>query len=66
MKRHLIRTSGLDADRVRTVSYGEARERQVVPGARGPGPTGIENRRVALVIDYAGHAPETRVTAGGS
>jgi hypothetical protein len=26
----------------------------VVPGARGPGPEGIENRRVALVIDFGG------------
>jgi peptidoglycan-associated lipoprotein len=37
----------------RTVSYGEATDRQVVPGAKGPGDAGLENRRVALVIDYA-------------
>lgn len=37
----------------RTVSYGEATDRQVVPGAQGPGDAGLENRRVALVIDYA-------------
>ncbi len=37
----------------RTVSYGEATDRQVVPGAKGPGDAGIQNRRVALVIDYA-------------
>jgi len=28
-------------------------KRQVVPGAEGPGDTGIENRRVTLVIDHA-------------
>jgi hypothetical protein len=39
---------------VKAVSYGEAADRQVVPGARGPGVTGIENRRVALVVDYSG------------
>lgn len=37
----------------RTVSYGEATNRQVVPGAKGPGDAGVQNRRVALVIDYA-------------
>ncbi len=37
----------------RTVSYGEAADRQVVPGAQGPGDAGLENRRVALVIDYS-------------
>jgi peptidoglycan-associated lipoprotein len=38
---------------MRTVSYGEAADRQVVPGAQGPGDVGMQNRRVALVIDYA-------------
>jgi peptidoglycan-associated lipoprotein len=38
---------------MRTVSYGEAADRQVVPGAQGPGDAGMQNRRVALVIDYA-------------
>lgn len=38
---------------IRTVSYGEVRDRQIVPGAQGPGDAGLENRRVALVIDYA-------------
>ncbi len=37
----------------RTVSYGESTDRQVVPGAQGPGNAGLANRRVALVIDYA-------------
>jgi peptidoglycan-associated lipoprotein len=54
VKQYLTTAGGLPADQVKTVSYGEAPDRQVVPGARGPGITGIENRRVALVVDYAG------------
>jgi peptidoglycan-associated lipoprotein len=54
VKRYLTTAGGLTADQVRAVSYGESPDRQVVPGARGPGVTGIENRRVALVIDYGG------------
>src|SRR5690606_10791106 len=49
---YLVGTGGLSADRVRAVSYGEAPERQVVPGATHD--AGMANRRVALVIDYAG------------
>ncbi|HUF67298.1 MAG TPA: OmpA family protein [Longimicrobiales bacterium] len=45
---------GLGAAAIRTVSYGEARERQVVAGAQGPGAQGMQNRRVSLVIDYSG------------
>jgi peptidoglycan-associated lipoprotein len=54
VKQYLTTRGGLPADQVKTVSYGEAANRQVIPGARGPGITGIENRRVALVVDYAG------------
>jgi peptidoglycan-associated lipoprotein len=54
VKQYLTTAGGLPADQVRTVSYGEAADRQVVPGARGPGTTGIENRRVALVVDFGG------------
>lgn len=54
VKQYLTTAAGLPADQVKTVSYGEAPDRQVVPGARGPGVTGVENRRVALVIDYGG------------
>jgi len=54
VKAYLTTVGGLPADQVKSVSYGEDADRQVVPGARGPGVTGIENRRVALVIDYAG------------
>ena len=39
-------------ERLKVVSYGEARDRQVVPGAEGD--EGLPNRRVALVIDYVG------------
>jgi peptidoglycan-associated lipoprotein len=51
---YLSSTGGLTADNIKAVSYGEARNRQVVPGAQGPGDAGVENRRVTLVIDYAG------------
>ncbi|KPK75399.1 MAG: hypothetical protein AMS25_18405 [Gemmatimonas sp. SM23_52] len=54
VKGYLTTVGGLPADQVKTVSYGESADRQVVPGARGPGVTGIENRRVALVIDFGG------------
>lgn len=50
---YLASNGALDASFLRTVSYGEVRNRQIVPGAKGPGEAGIENRRVALVIDYA-------------
>jgi peptidoglycan-associated lipoprotein len=56
VKRYLTTVGGLPADQVKTVSYGEDANRQIVPGARGPGMTGIENRRVALVIDFSGTA----------
>jgi peptidoglycan-associated lipoprotein len=50
---YLVSTGGLSADDVRAVSYGEILKRQVEPGAQGPGDTGIENRRVTLVIEHA-------------
>lgn len=59
---YLVKNGGLDRERIKTVSYGEASKRQVVPGAQGPGEAGLENRRVALVIDYAGGPAEARVT----
>jgi peptidoglycan-associated lipoprotein len=58
--------SSLGGTTIRAVSYGEARNRQITPGAQGPGEEGVENRRVALVIDYTGastapaaYAPDT-------
>ena len=55
---YLVQTGGLSASGVKAVSYGEVRNRQVVPGAQGPGDTGIENRRVTLVIDHAAIAAD--------
>lgn len=56
---YLSSNGALDASYLRAVSYGEARNRQIVPGAQGPGDQGLENRRVALVIDYAQTTPAT-------
>jgi peptidoglycan-associated lipoprotein len=50
---YLSSNGALDASFLRAVSYGESRNRQIVPGAQGPGEAGVENRRVALVIDFA-------------
>jgi peptidoglycan-associated lipoprotein len=50
----LVDRGGLDPARVRAVSYGESTPRQVAANATGPGSTGWENRRVALVIDHGG------------
>lgn len=61
---YLTSSGGLTADNIKAVSYGEARNRQVVPGAQGPGEAGVENRRVTLVIDYAGSGtPSTTASA---
>ena len=45
VQEYLATSGGFGADRLKAVSYGEARNRQVAPGARGPGDQGIENRR---------------------
>jgi peptidoglycan-associated lipoprotein len=58
VKEYLATAGGFGADKLKAVSYGEARNRQVVPGARGPGDQGIENRRVVLVIDHAAIATD--------
>jgi outer membrane protein OmpA-like peptidoglycan-associated protein len=47
-----VGTAGMQAGQVRAVSYGEATNRQVRPGATGD--EGRDNRRVSLVVDYAG------------
>ncbi len=44
---------GLPSDRMRAVSYGKTAERQIIAGAYGPGQEGWQNRRVAVVIDFA-------------
>lgn len=51
VRAYLIQNGGIAADHIRAVSYGEARNRQVVKG--GYGKKGEANRRVALVVDYA-------------
>lgn len=48
---HLV-SAGLSAEQVRAVSYGEDKNRLVRPGATGE--AGRDNRRVSLVVDYAG------------
>lgn len=61
--REVLVGEGLSSDRLRSVSYGEASERQIVPGAAGPGSEGWQNRRVALVIDFGPDAGERPVAA---
>ena len=48
---YLVETAGFRGDRVRAVSYGEDSERLVYPDRAGHD-EGIENRRVALVIEH--------------
>ena len=48
---YLVEQGRLNSDNLRAVSYGEADNRQVRPGAWGD--DGLDNRRVALVIDFA-------------
>lgn len=63
VKEYLATAGGFEAARLKAVSYGEAANRQVVPGAKGPGDQGLENRRVALVIDHAAIATDQIATA---
>lgn len=53
---YLTSSGALGDAQLRTVSYGEATNRQVAPGAKGPGDEGMQNRRVALVIEDAAAA----------
>ncbi len=50
--------AGMSSDRIRTVSYGKVRNRQVNPGATGAQDrqSGIENRRVTFVLEWDGRA----------
>lgn len=59
--------AGLPEDRLRAVTYGEDRERQIIPGAQGPGEEGWENRRAAMVIDFTGDqgVTDSPLTEGG-
>ena len=58
VKEYLASAGGFETTQIKSVSYGESRDRQVVPGAKGPGDEGVENRRVALVIDHAAIATD--------
>jgi len=49
---YLVKNGGLSADNVRAVSYGKVENRQVLKGKWGDGAE--PNRRVTLVVDYAG------------
>lgn len=57
-RNYLIETAGLHPLQIQAVSYGEAENRQVRPGATGE--RGRDNRRIALVVDYAG--PEVSIS----
>lgn len=52
VKGYLATAGGFETASLKAVSYGEAKDRQVVAGAKGPGDLGVENRRVALVVDH--------------
>jgi len=54
VRNYLVDQDGMAASQVRAVSYGEARNRQVKPGATRA--AGAPNRRATLVIDFAGNA----------
>lgn len=58
---YLVSSGGLQADKVRVVSYGETGNRQDEPGKTHA--AGMENRRVTLVVDMSGHDEEQRATA---
>lgn len=52
--REYLLQAGLNADKVRAVSYGKAANRQIVKGATKE--NGAPNRRVVLVVDYIDRA----------
>ena len=52
VKQYLV-DQGVNGERIKTVSYGEAQNRQVNPGAQGPGNAGLTNRRATFVLDWA-------------
>ena len=58
VQEYLATAGGFTPDQLKAVSYGESRNRQVTPGAKGPGEVGAENRRVALVIDHVAVATD--------
>jgi peptidoglycan-associated lipoprotein len=64
VKDYLVQQGGMSADSIRAVSYGESRNRQVVPGATHD--QGAPNRRVALVIDEVAAPADDSGTTGSS
>lgn len=52
VRQYLADNTGLSADQIRAVSYGENTDRLIAPDAQGPGEAGLTNRRVSLVVDY--------------
>ncbi|MEP6573026.1 MAG: OmpA family protein [Gemmatimonadota bacterium] len=56
---YLVTTDSLSGDQLNTVSYGKAKNRLVAPNAKGPGEAGLQNRRVAFVIDFAADSTAT-------
>ncbi len=52
--RDYLTAAGVPADLLRSVSYGESAPRQINADDQGPGNTGWQNRRVSMVIDFAG------------
>ncbi len=65
VRSYLVDTGGLNTDQVQIAAFGELQARQVNPGAQGPGQSGIENRRVSFVIEWAGQVPLTEQGGDG-
>ena len=55
---YLSTTMKIGADRIRAVSYGETKDRLVLPGEWGRTGKGLLNRRVVIVIDRSKAVPE--------
>lgn len=58
---YLVNQDGMSTSQVRAVSYGESKNRQVKPGASGD--AGELNRRVSLVIDFAGASSDSSASS---
>ena len=58
----LVSQGGISPNQIRTVSYGESADRQIIPGAAGPGAAGRENRRAVIVIDHPNAANMAEIT----
>ncbi len=65
VRRYLVETAGFRGERVRAVSYGESPERLVSPERAGHD-EGIENRRVALVVEHLGATMGSPAFSGGT